>query len=266
LPAASRRARNLDKIATVKLLAWLVAFLPACASAPATTGRGDMHLNAKLDENAPLAVHGARCTNGVCACRDVDDWGRGVREPERDIAEGTKRFELRTGRTQDPLVIAIEGQGALKKPTDTVQAACGYVDLAPGKYRVRLRASANSPEAGMVPSLFIREYGARTQDWYDTFEFRCGGGDACSIGHMEEWLGNTQRDARGLHDPCGSVRVGGLRWNAERTVGVKLSELVVELTLDVYKFPPRFPHGAKKCHGAGGVSAEQVEDAPTPRE
>ena len=223
-----------------------------------------MHLSARLDENAPLRVRGARCQGGACTCRDVDDWGRGVREQERDIADGTKRFEIRTGRGQDPVVIAIEGQGALRKPLDTVAAACGYVDLAPGKYRVRLHASAANPDAGMVPSIFIREYGARTQDWYDTFEFRCGGGEACSIGHMEEWLGNAQKVPRGLHDPCGSTRVGGLRWNADRTVGVKLGELTVELTLDVYKFPPRFPHGAKKCYGAGGVGAEQVEDAPGP--
>jgi hypothetical protein len=246
-----------------------VLLLAGCASGPAAKGGGGGgggsqhgHAHTPLDEKTPLTMSGPRCAGGACTCRDVDDFGRAPKAPEADVAPGTKRFELRTGRGQDPMVLALEGHGALHKALDKVDATCGYVDLAPGKYALRFRAVANSAEAGMVPAFFIREYGARTQDWYDTFAFRCGAADACSIGHMEEWNERLQKVARGIHDPCGSVRVEGVRWNVERQVGVKLAELVVEFTLEVYKFPPRFPHGTKTCKGPGGVSADEVEDAP----
>jgi len=246
-------------------LVWVLALVscaaPAAKGGGGGSGGGVSHAKASIAEDSPLVVAGGRCEGGACKCRAVDDFGRSPKAIESGIGEGTKRFELRTSRGLDPEVIAIEGHGALRKSTARAEAECGYIDLAPGKYRVRFRATAQNADGGMVPAFFIREYGVRTQDWYDTFQFRCGGDDVCSIGHMEEWLGQAQKVARGIYDPCGSVRIEELRWNAERAVGVKLAELVVELTLEVYKFPPRFPHGAKTCKGPGGVTADEVDDA-----
>jgi hypothetical protein len=217
-----------------------------CASCATSAGGG----GAALAEGGALTVTGARCSGAACTCRVVDDYGRGAPGDEGAVAPGHKRFELRTGRGNDPLAITVEGRGTLRKSGTDVDAACGYIDLPPGKFRVRLRANAQSADAGQVPALFIREYGERTKDWYDTFEFRCGGqSEVCTLGDMQAWIDRVQKVARGIWDPCGSVRVEGVKWNALRSVGVKLAEIEVELTLEVYKFSPRFPHGFAKCKG-----------------
>ena len=109
---------------------------------------------------------------------------------------------------------------------------------------------AQNPDAGMVPSFFINEYSPDLQSWYDTFQFRCGGGDLpCMLGHMQEWLKKAHAVARGIFDPCGSTRVEGLRWEAGRSSGAKLGDVTVDLVLHVYKFQPRFRHGAPRCKG-----------------
>jgi hypothetical protein len=166
-------------------------------------------------------------------------------------APGTKRFEIRTGRGADPVSITIEGKGTLTKSTTGPEAQCGYVDLPPGKHRVVIHATAANPELGQEPAVFIREYSPELQSWYDTFQWRCGGGeDMCSIGHMEKFLDEVRAVPRGIFDPCGSVRIEGVKWDAGRAAGAaRLADFTVELTLNVYKFPPRFPHGAPTCKG-----------------
>ncbi len=224
----------------------LAALLLASCAASSGAGRSD----APLDEKTPIAVAGARCKSGVCTCRDVDEHGRGTPGDEGAVAPGTKRFEFRTGRANDPITVAVEGAGVLAKSGADVESACAYVDLTPGKHRVKLHARAANPDAGQVPALFISEYSEKTKDWYDTFELRCGGVDeVCTLGDMQAWIEKVQGRARGIWDPCGSVRVEGVKWEALRSVGTKLADVEVELVLEVYKFQPRFPHGYPKCKG-----------------
>jgi hypothetical protein len=211
----------------------------------------------KEKEETAIADTGARCQGGACTCRRVDNYGRTAEGPsdEGAPAAGMKRFELRTGRGLDPVAITVEGRGTLHKQPSSPEPACAYIDLPPGKHQVRLHATANNPEAGMEPSMFVSEYGAGTQSWYDTFQVRCGGDEhgVCSEGHMREWQDKAQATPRGLFDACGSVRIENIKWDGQRapnTVGnAQLAELDVTLTLEVYKFEPRFPHGAPTCKG-----------------
>ncbi len=213
---------------------------------------------------APLAAAGARCHGAVCSCRPVDNYGRpapteATLNDEGAIAPGHKRFELRTGRGFDRTTITIEGSGTVVKDVSTPEASCGYVDLAPGKYRVRLRAEAKDKGQGIQPRLVIAEYGADTQDWYDTFSFACGGeAQRCLKDDVGEWFGKARTVARGIYDKCGSARIEGLDWHVEHSPEQTLEDLTLDLVLHVYKFPPRFKHGTPTCKGlAGGRAAEE---------
>jgi hypothetical protein len=200
-----------------------------------------------------LQVAGARCQGGRCACRRVDDTNRTMEAPDADegaIAEGQKRFEIRTGRGLNPLSLTIAGRGTLTKSTESPEPSCAYIDLPPGKHTVHLKATASNPDAGQEPAFFISEYSANKKSWYDTFALRCGGGDGvCTQGHMQQWIDKVQAQPRGIFDPCGSVRVQGIKWSGQRSVGTILSDVEVDLTLEVYKFAPRFVHGAPTCKG-----------------
>jgi hypothetical protein len=217
-----------------------------CLSACATTSTSK---SLRDDEIKPLQMAGARCEGGACKCREIDAGGASAPFDEGAVAAGTKRFELRTGRGLDPMKVTIEGRGSLDKSTADANPSCAYVELPPGKHRVHIHATAVSPDAGQTPALFIREFGEKFQTWYDTFSFKCGGPDVCGLGDMQAWIDEVQKAPRGIHDLCGSVRVEGVRWEAERQVGVKLAELDVDLVLEVYKFKPRFPHGNHDCRG-----------------
>lgn len=204
-----------------------------------------------IADKQPIRTAGARCTGGTCVCRPVDNFGQSteVGFDEGAPSAGTKRFEIRTGRGLDPATVTVEGLGAFEKSTTSPEPSCAYADLPPGKHRVTIHARAGNSELGQEPAIFIREYSADKHSWYDTFQFRCGGNDVCSLGHMEQFLDEAQKKPRGIWDPCGSVRVEGVKWDGGRGPGAKLSELTVELILEVYKFPPRFPHGAPTCKG-----------------
>ncbi|HZS38812.1 MAG TPA: hypothetical protein VFF06_18395 [Polyangia bacterium] len=230
----------------------LCGVFSACASS--TT-------SAKLDDRAAIVTAGPRCAGAACKCRVVDDYGHSAPADEGAVAAGLKRFEFRTGRGLDPVRISVEGRGTFEKNTADAEPTCAYVELPPGKHRVHLHAEAVSPEAGMTPALFIREFGEKQQSWYDTFEFRCGGEDVCGLGNMQEWIAKVQSVARGLHDKCGSVRVEGVKWDALRQSGVKLAELEVDLVLEVYKFRPRFPHGSHDCRGIDPTMKAEQEAA-----
>nr|MBP9085653.1 hypothetical protein [Kofleriaceae bacterium] len=59
-----------------------------------------------------------------------------------------------------------------------------------------------------------------------------------------------QKFARGLHDPCGSVRIQRLNWNSSEAADQQHpSELAVTLGVNVYKFAPSKPHGSACATG-----------------
>ncbi len=216
----------------------------------------------KVASSASMQMAGERCHSGECSCREVDDFNRGGVSDESGVPEGQKRFEIRTGRGLDVIEITVENKGTFRKSIEHVDPGCAYLDLFPGKHRVHVRARASSEPAGMVPSFWISEWSSRTHDWYDSFRFKCGGNEPCLKDHMSEW-NDHGKPPRGIYDVCGSSRVENVRWDVAHSPDVKVLQLDMDFTLEVYKFTPRFPHGAKTCKGTGGVEVEeQPKDLP----
>jgi hypothetical protein len=240
----------------VRLVACIL-YMGACASSGSGTPT-------RVPASAPMKMSGDRCRqDGTCTCRAVDDRNRSGLTEEPGVADGEKRFEVRTGRGFDAVEITVEPRGTLRKSRELAEGACGYVDLAPGKHHVHVHAKANSEAEGMVPAVFINEWSARTHDWYDTFVFKCGGNGACTKDHLSLWAETDGKKPRGIFDPCGSSRIEGVRWEGKYAPDVKVLELDLEFDLVVYKFVPRFPHGGKTCKGEGGVEApEEPKDLP----
>lgn len=207
------------------------------------------------EEVPVLSGAGARCRGGICACRDVDKFGRGT-SPDTDIeaaapAEGFKRFELRTGRGNDAMRITIEGVGTFLKTGPLPEAACVYVDLPAGAYRVRYHVTAANPMLGSEPRLRISEYSPRWKRWYRTFAFRCADGEqACTKNMAQDMFEQLSKQTDGKFDPCGSTRVQGLRFWTDREPDQAVGEFNLQLVLNIYKFAPRFPPDTARCKGA----------------
>lgn len=137
---------------------------------------------------------------------------------------------------------------------------CFYVDLPTGDTPVELRAS--NPN-GVSAQWTIRELGTKTKSWYDTFGFECGNPGVCSFEELDaardKYAGLKKR---GLHDPCGSVKVKGLTWDTGKSPDMQHpSELLVRLQLAVYKFAPWKVHGDETC-GKGRPPGDAGSDAP----
>jgi hypothetical protein len=243
-----------------------MARLVACVLVTMACGssqKGSTPTPKAVSASAPMLVSGDRCHDAVCTCRAVDDYNRSGLTQETDVIESAKRFEFRTGRGFDTVEVTVEKRGTLKKSREVADAACGYVDLPPGKHRIHLHAKAASEVNGMVPALFINEWSSRSHDWYDSFVFKCGDNGACTKDHLSLWAETEGKKGRGIFDPCGSVRIENLRWDGSYAPDVKVTELDMEFTMVVYKFVPRFPHGTKTCKGKGGVEApEEPKDLP----
>jgi hypothetical protein len=221
---------------TLASLAWLAA----CAS-PRPAGE-------RAPQSRSMALAGPRCSGERCTCRALDD-----PQPEIDIAAGRKRFELRASQPRDAIEVAIEGRGSWTAlPQEG--ASCAYVDLEPGRHRLRLQVRAAQPGGGIFPALDISEYGERNLDWYQSFRFRCGQPDPCDRDQMRQVLERAHATPRGIFDLCGSVRIENLAWRAARSPEAVLDDLEVELVLHVYGFAPRFRHGASSCKGWGDVA------------
>ena len=59
---------------------------------------------------------------------------------------------------------------------------------------------------------------------------------------------NLAKFPRGLHDPCGSTKALGTRWETSNAPDlITPGDLVVQLTLEVYHFRPKAPHGDASC-------------------
>jgi hypothetical protein len=185
---------------------------------------------------APLVTAGARCADGKCTCRALDNYGRATGDPasrgtEGEIAAGQKRFEFRTGRGFDRTSVTIESRGTLLKDTTMPESACAYVDLPPGHYRVVVRVQAKDKGQGIQPHLMIKEYGSETKDWYDSFGFSCGGvAQGCIKDDMNIWLDQVRSVPRGIFDKCGSTRATDISWRVEHSPEQAMQDLVLELT------------------------------------
>jgi hypothetical protein len=225
----------------------------------AACGGGTAH-QLVIEPPPPRATHavlaGALCADNHCTCRgEAGDGGVGVPD-----APGKKRFEVRLGSAYD-LWLTINKSTVLYKSPERAEE-CFYVDLPTGASQVELRAS--NPQ-GVSAALQIRELGTRTASWYDTFAFACGTPGVCSFDELDA-LKAQYRAPRGLYDRCGTTRVKGLTWDHGKAPDAQHpNELVVRLTLDIYKFAAWKQHGDDTC-GEGGGRPPGEEPPPEPLE
>lgn len=187
---------------------------------------------------------GPLCQGDRCTCRSgADDAGV--------PADNSKRFEIRLESSQ-ALWATVRGNKLYKSAESPV--ACFYVDLPAGDSPVELRAS--DPD-GVSAEWQVSELGTATKSWYDTFRFECGNPGVCSFDEIDSKKAEYGSLPRGLHDPCGSTKVKGISWDTGKAPDNQHpSELLVRLTLDVYKFAPDKPHGDETCgHGKAAGDA-----------
>ena len=209
------------------------------------------------DTHAVLA--GGLCADNRCSCRADDGGDGGVGVPE---TAAKKRYEFRIGPSPYELWVSINQTTVLYKSAERPEV-CFYVDLPTGAQHVELRAS--NPE-GVSLGLQIHELGTKTRSWYDTFAFSCGAPGPCSF---EELAANKAQYAtakRSMFDACGTTKVKGISWDHGKAPDQEHpSDLVVRLTLDIYKFAAWKPSGDPTC-GQGGGRGPGGEPEPPPAE
>jgi hypothetical protein len=255
------------RVRVVRLLG--VMLLSGCGGArvAGSSSVGISATSASLSPTGALGGDGPRCRGAVCACRPLDESGRGTRgrseDEEEGVAPGRKRLELRSGYGLDPVEWTIEGRGITRKSPESPEPLCSYVDLAPGKYRIKYRIRAADARAGLHPTLTIAEHGPAAKDWYDTFRYKCGSSGPCTEGEMNAWQRAMAAVPRGIHDPCGSVRVRELSWGSDRASGEHLEALELAMTLEVYPFETRHRRGAAACGQAARRERSASEDGET---
>lgn len=231
-------------------------WIPAlCALAAACSGaeRTQIAIGPPPPRETHAVLAGGLCQDNQCRChRDGGDGGVGVPE-----TADRKRFELRLQSAYD-LWVTIDRSTVLYKNPERAEA-CFYVDLPSGMHEVELRAS--NPD-GVSAGLEIHELGTRTRSWYDTFAFSCGVPGVCALEELTALKAKYAATRRGLYDRCGTTRIKGVAWDHGKPPDqVHPSELVVRLTLDIYRFGAVKPHGEPTC-GARGERDGAVDAPP----
>jgi hypothetical protein len=241
----------------------LAALSASCAGTAEVSGSGTgsgklppqvLDTSDVVETIAPLPGVGARCSGGVCTCRDIDAAGRGT-APETDeetspVPAGHKRYELRTGRGDDTMRITVEGVGTFVKSGFQPEAKCIYVDLPNGAFRVRYHVTAANPTQGAEPRLRISEYSPQFKRWYRTFAFRCtDGSEPCTKDLARDTFQILAKTTDGKFDHCGSTKVQGLRFWTDKEPDAAVGDFNLQVVLNIYQFNPRFPPDAPKCKG-----------------
>jgi hypothetical protein len=218
------------------------------SSGSASAGSDDITTVQHVDRVTPppMALAGARCSDGHCSCRGSED------EPEKTPpAPGQKRLELR--------LTADGGQATLESPTVGRVAvagpreACFYLDVPAGSTQsFTFSAVADRPERGVGPRLTVAEYGPKGPYWYKTLAVTCAGANArCDREGAEAWGRGLSTRKRGRIDPCGSMVVTGLKWDTSGSEagrdGGFFRDFVVRFELEAKKFPTQFAPGSTEC-------------------
>lgn len=197
------------------------------------------------DTRAVLA--GPLCADNRCSCRDPSlggDGGAGTPD-----GASKKRFEVRLGPSPQELWLTINRTTVLYKSAERAEM-CFYVDLPTGEQAIELRAS--NPD-GVSAALQIHELGTRTTSWYDTFAFSCGSPGVCSFDELDANKARYAQVKRQIHDPCGTTKVKGITWDHGKAPDqLHPSELVLRLTLDIYRFAAWKQAGDPTCGQGGG--------------
>lgn len=202
---------------------------------------------------------GPLCADNRCSCRgdEPGDGGAGV--------PGTadhKRYEFRLTSAYD-LWVTINRTTVLYKSPERTEA-CFYLDLPTGAQDVELRAE--NPD-GVSAGLQIHELGTRTQSWYDTFAWSCGVPGVCSFDDLDAAKAQLASARHNQLDRCGTTKVKGVTWDHGKAPDqLHPSELVLRLTLDIYRFAAWKPHGDPTCGEGGGRRGPADEPVPGPGE
>lgn len=234
-----------------------IAVVAAAVLGCAGPGRTQVAIGPPPPRETHAVLAGALCQDNRCRCRSDEAGDGGVGAPDT----GRKRYEIRMTSPHD-LWVTINRSTVLYKSPERAED-CFYVDLPSGSQEVELRAS--NPD-GVSAALQIHELGTRTRSWYDTFAFRCGVPGACSFEELEaQKAGYTGK--HNLFDRCGTTKVKGLSWDHGKAPDqVHPSELVVRLTLDIYRFAAWKPHGDDTCGMRGQGRPPVDEPVPPPDE
>jgi hypothetical protein len=230
-----------------------------CAVAGAVACGGAAHQLA-IDPPPPRETRavlvGGLCQDNHCACRNgAGDGGVGVPD-----TKDRKRYEIRLGSAYD-LWLTINRTTVLYKSPERAED-CFYVDLPTGTQQLELRAS--NPE-GVSAALQIHELGTRTRSWYETFTFNCGAPGVCSLEELEASKARYAGARHQLFDRCGTTKVKGISWDHGNAPDqLHPSELVVRLTLDIYRFAAWKEHGDDTCGQGGGRRGPADEPTPPP--
>lgn len=224
---------------TAALTLWLAG---GCATAPPFSPHYPPRTTLTLAASPGCAGH-------RCRCRPLE----GEQLAEENIAPGTKRFELRLPRSTSDIWVEVEGRGVLFKPGALADPACAYVDLAPGKHRVVVRAENRDAEVGLQAGLTVSEYGtAAGPGWYRSFHLACGhAASRCTRAELSSWRAFQARLPRGVLDPCGSVMVKNVAFGGRRAERLdrEYQDMTVRFTLQVYEFAPHHPPASERCRG-----------------
>lgn len=220
----------------------VLVVLAACGGGTAN----QVKIGAPPPKETSGALAGGLCDAQRCKCRDASLGGdAGVGVPDD---ANRKRYEIRLGPSPQELWVTFGGT-VLYKSAERPEE-CFYVDFTTGEHPIELRAS--HPD-GVSAAWSISELGTKTKSWYDTFKFTCGSPGVCSFSEMDDMKAEQQIKGRNLRDPCGSTKVKSIGWDTGKAPdGEHPDNLLVRMTLDVYKFEPFRPHGDASCGQGGG--------------
>ncbi len=234
---------------------WIVLVLAGALACGGTAHPLSIAPPPAKETHAVLA--GGLCQDNHCTCRgETGDGGVGVPD-----GKDRKRYEIRLGPSPYELWVTVDKTTVLYKSLERAEM-CFYVDLSTGVHPVELRAS--NPE-GVSVVLNIHELGTRTHSWYDTFTFVCGHPGVCSFEELEANKAQYATARRQLFDRCGTTKVKGISWDHGKAPDqLHPSELVVRLTLDIYRFAAWKLHGDPTCGEGGGKRGPADEPAPPP--
>jgi len=225
------------------VLAFVVIAISACG------GGSQIPIGPVPARQTTGTLAGPLCQYDTCSCAKT--------EAEAGVPEGgRKRYEIRLKSAQE-LWLTMHGDMRLYK-TNEKPEVCFYIDLPPGEHPLQLRASN---AVGVSAEVVVREIGAKTASFYNTFQFECGNPGACSFEELDALGASYKQFKRGLHDPCGSTRIKNIGWDHGKAPdGTHPSELVVRATLDVYKFMPWRKSGEVCGEGGGRGPGEEGEE------
>jgi hypothetical protein len=183
---------------------------------------------------------GPLCAEGLCKCRDPRATADGgVGEPDGAV----KRFEITVGPSEHDLWVTLDDMVLYKSTARATD--CFYVDLGAGDHKMGLRASHSG---GISARVEIKEYAAATKSWYDTFTFSCGAPGVCAHDELDELKSQYALFKRGIHDPCGSVKIKQIGWDTGVAPDqLHPDDLQAAWILNIYDFPPKHPHGDAAC-------------------